>query len=117
MDTFEKMMPASNRAWMDVEKLVSDPNTTAEKLMSEADKFAGYEKYELYRRAIDKAVEEGSGEKIQNLLQNSASSKQRDDALEYLNSKISAKAIKDDKLDEMGKLVGKTESNAGKIKL
>lgn len=117
MDAFEKMMPASNRGWLDVEKLISDPNTTAEKLMTEAEKFAGYEKYELYRRAIDKAVEEGSGEKIQNLLQTAASSKQRDDALEYLNSKISAKAIKDDKLDEMGKLVGKTESTAGKIKL
>ena len=117
MDAFEKMIPASDRGWMDVEKLISDPNTTAEKLISEAEKFTGYEKYELYRRAIDRSVEEGSGEKIQSLLQNSASSKQRDDALEYLSSKISAKAIKDDKLDEVGKLVGKTESTAGKVKL
>lgn len=117
MEAFEKMMPAESRSWTEINKLVSDPNTTPEKLISEAEKFAGYEKFELYRRAIDKGVEDGSGEKIQNLLQNSASSKQRDDALEYLSSKISAKAIKDEKLDEIGKLIGKSESSAGKIKL
>lgn len=117
LNAIENLIPEDRKAWSEVNKITSDPNIPAEKLISEAEKFTGYEKHNLYRRAVDKAMMEGTGEKIQSLLQNAPPGKPRDDALEYLSSKLSAKAIRDDQLDEVGKLIGKSESTGGKIKL
>lgn len=113
----KKVIPDEWESWQDVNKLVSDSNTTAEKLMEEAEKYAGYEKYRLYQTAVDRAVTAGTSDKIRTALQNQPDSKQRNDALDYLDSKISEKAIKDDKLDEVQNIITKSESSSSKIKL
>lgn len=114
---FKKLIPEEQRGWQEVRKLTSDPNIKAEQLIDEADKFTGYEKYQLYSTAVDKAIEAGTGDKIRDLLRNEPSGKQRDDALGYLDTKLSEKAIKDDKLDDVAGILAKTESNSSKVKI
>ena len=113
----KKLIPAEWRGWQEANKLITDPNTTAEKLLEEAEKFAGWEQYELYRTAVDRAVAAGTTDKIRATLQTLSDSKQRNDALDYLDGKISDKAIKDDKLDDVQKIVAKSASNSAKVKL
>ena len=105
------------RSLQEAEKIVSDPNTTAEKLIEEADKFAAYEKFRIYSAAVDRSITAGTSDKIRQSLQNLPDSKQRNDALDYLDSKISDKAIKDDKLGEVQQIVAKSTSDSAKIKL
>lgn len=113
----KKVMPEYFRSWQEASKLTTDPNTTAEKLIEESEKFAGWEKYELLRTAVDRAITAGTSDKIRQSLQNLPDNKQRNDALDYLDSKISDKAIKDDKLDEVQKIVAKSTSDSAKVKL
>lgn len=113
----KKLIPEEQKSRNDINNLLSNPDTKPEKLLEEAEKFAGYEKYELYRAAVDKFAETGQGEKVRELLKNVPESKQRDDALAYLDEKLSAKAIKDDKLDDVQKIISKTESETSKVKL
>jgi hypothetical protein len=114
---FKKLIPEEQRGWQEVRKLTADPNIKAEQLIEEAEKFTGYEKYDLYRTAVDKAMEAGTGDKIRDLLRAEPSSKQRDDALSYLDTKLSDKAIKDDKLDDVAGILAKTESDSSKVKI
>lgn len=113
----KKLLPEYMRSWQESEKLVNDPNTTAEKLIEESEKYAAYEKFRLYSAAVDRSVAAGTSDKIRQTLQNLPDSKQRNDALDYLDSKISDKAIKDDKLGEVQQLVAKSGSESAKIKL
>lgn len=113
----DKLIPDEMKGWREAEKLRNDPNATADKLIEEADKYAGWEKDQLYRAAVDKAFAAGTGEKLREKLQNMPDSKQRSDALDYLDSKTSDKAIKDDKLDDVRKIVGKSASDSAKINL
>jgi hypothetical protein len=113
----KKIMPEYMRGWQEASKLTSDPNTTPEKLIEEAEKYAGWEKYEMYRTAVDRSITAGTSDKIRQSLQNLPDNKQRNDALDYLDSKISDKAIKDDKLDEVQKIVDKATSDSAKVKL
>ncbi|MGC2235274.1 MAG: hypothetical protein WA584_03885 [Pyrinomonadaceae bacterium] len=113
----KKLLPESFRSWQEAEKLVNDPNTTAEKLIEESEKYAAYEKFRLYSAAVDRSITAGTSDKIRQTLQNLPDSKQRNDALDYLDSKISDKAIKDDKLDDVQKIVAKSTSDSPKIKL
>jgi hypothetical protein len=113
----KNIMPDYMKTWQESNRLMTDPNTTPEKLLEEADKFAGWEKNQLYRTAVDRAFAAGTGEKLREKLQTVPDSKQRDDALDYLDSKVSEKAIKDDKLDEVQKIVSKSTTDAAKIKL
>lgn len=113
----KKVMPEYMRSWQESNKLTTDPNTTPEKLIEESDKFAGWEKFQLLRTAVDRAVTAGTTDKIRQSLQNLPDNKQRNDALDYLDSKVSDKAIKDDKLDEVQKIVAKSTSDGAKIKL
>jgi hypothetical protein len=116
-DAFKKLIPEEDRGWQEVRKLINDPNSKPEQLIDEADKYAGYEKFELYRSAVDKALEAGTGDKIRDLLRGEPSGKQRDDALSYIDTKLSEKAIKDDKLEDAQSLVAKTESNSSKVRI
>ena len=114
---FKKLLPDEWTSWQEANKLVSDPNTTPDKLISEADKYAGWEKYQLYRTAVDRAITAGTTDKVRQSLQNLPDNKQRNDALDYLDSKVSEKAIEDNKLDEVQKIVDKSTSDSSKIKL
>lgn len=113
----KKLIPEEQRGWQEVNKLISNPDTKPEQLISEAEKYAGYEKYQLYQSAVDKALKAGTGDKIRELLRGEPSGKQRDDALSYLDTKLSENAIKDDKLEDVQSIVAKTESNSSKIKI
>lgn len=112
-----KIIPEEFRAYQETARLTSDPNISPEKLIDTAEKSVGYNKFNLYRRAIDKFLESGNGEKARQLLENASEGKQKDDALAYLDSKLSDKAIKDDKLDDAQKLIGRATTNSSKIKI
>ncbi|MEP6904086.1 MAG: hypothetical protein ABJA66_20370, partial [Actinomycetota bacterium] len=75
------------------------------------------QKLELYRAAANKLIEAGQGEKARELIQNAPDSKQRDDVLTFIDETLSTKAIKDDKLDDVQKIIAKTESDSSKVKL
>lgn len=113
----KKLLPEYMRSWQEVQKLTNDPNVTAEKLMEESEKFVGWEKFQIYKTAVDRALTAGTSDKIRQTLQNLPDNKQRNDALDYLDSQISDKAIKDDKLGEVQQLVAKSGSESAKIKL
>jgi hypothetical protein len=114
---FKKLLPEEWTSWQEANKLISDPNTTPDKLISEAEKYAGWEKYRLYQTAVDRAITAGTTDKVRQSLQNLPDNKQRNDALDYLDSKVSEKAIEDNKLDEVQKIVDKSASESSKIKL
>ena len=113
----KKIMPDYFRSWQESSKLTTDPNTTPEKLIEESEKFTGWEKYELLRTAVDRAIAAGTSDKTRQALQNLPDNKQRNDALDYLDTKISDNAIKDDKLDDVQKIVAKSTSDSAKVKL
>lgn len=112
-----KLIPEEFRTYQETARLTSDPNTSPEKLIDAAEKSVGYNKFQLYRTAIDKFLESGNGEKARQLLENASEGKQKDDALAYLDSKLSDKAIKDDKLDDAQKLIGRATTNSSKVKI
>lgn len=115
--SFKKLVPEEQRGWQEVRKLAADPNVKPEQLIDEAEKYAGWEKFELYRSAVDKALAAGTSDKIRDLLRNEAAGKQRDDALGYLDAKLSEKAIKDDKLEDVSGILAKSESSSSKVKI
>ncbi|MGI8670353.1 MAG: hypothetical protein ACR2J3_11000, partial [Aridibacter sp.] len=102
-----KIMPESTRGFQDAYKTLGDPDATSETLISEAKKYPSWQKQQFYNTAIDKAVTAGDSEKVRGLLKREADSKQRDDALEYLDSKLIGKAIKDGKLEDAKLLINR----------
>ncbi len=117
VEEFNKLIPAEQRGWQEVQKLVQDANTKPETLIDEAGKYTGYEQFQLYRAAADKFFEAGQGAKARELIQNTPQSKQRDDVLKYIDEKLSAAAIKDNKLEDVQKIIAKADSNSSKVKL
>jgi hypothetical protein len=115
--SYQKLMPEETRGWSDASKLINDATVKPEKLIEEAEKYSGYQKLELYRIAASKLIEAGQGEKARELIQNTPDSKQRDDALAFINETLSAKAIKDDRLDDVQKIIAKSVSDSSKVKL
>lgn len=113
----KKLIPEEQRGWQEVSRLLNSAETKPEQLIEEADKYAGWEKYQLYQGAADKALTAGTGDKIRDLLKNEPSGKQRDDALAYLDAKLSEKAIKDDKLEDVQNILTKAESDSSKVKI
>ncbi|MDQ3635853.1 MAG: hypothetical protein M3405_15310 [Acidobacteriota bacterium] len=114
---FDKIMPESTRGFQDAYKTLGDPDTTNETLISEAKKYPSWQKQQFYQTAVDKSIAAGEAEKVRGLLKREADSKQRDDALEYLDSKLTTKAIGDGKLEDAKILIGKSESVSSKIKM
>jgi hypothetical protein len=113
----KKLLPEDQRNRGELLKMVSDPNIKPEKLIEEAEKYKGYDKFFLYQGAVDKFIEAGQGENARELLKSAPDSKQRDDAIAYLEERISSKALKDDKFDDVQKALANTESGSAKIKL
>ncbi len=112
-----KVIPEDARGFQEAFKTLGDPDATSETLISEAKKYPSWQKQQFYNTAVDKAVTAGDSEKIRGLLRREADSKQRDDALEYLDSKLTSKAIKDGKLEDAKLLINKSESQSSKIKM
>ncbi len=110
-----KVMPESLRSYQDMYKKMNDPNAKPEELIAEAKNYPGWQKLQLYQSAINKAIESGETDKVRQLINAEPQSKQRDDALSHLNSKLSSKAIKDGKLDDAKSLIDQTESESSKI--
>jgi hypothetical protein len=105
------------RSFQDAYKKLGDPNISAPELIAEAKKYPAWQKYEFYRVGIDKGVEKGETEKVRQLLKGEPESKQKTDALNYLNTKLSSKAIKDGKLDDAKALINESETDTAKIKM
>ncbi len=115
--SIQKLIPEESRGWNEANRLINDANAKPEKLIEEAEKFSGYQKFNIYRAAAAKLIEAGQGEKARELIRNTPDSKQRDDVLKYIDETLSAKSIKEDKLDDVQKIIAKTESDSSKVKL
>ncbi len=113
----KKLIPEDQQDYADYMALMSDTNAKPEKLIEEAEKFIAYQKYELYRAAADKIIAAGQGDKAREMFRNAADSKQRDDILKYIDEKLSAAALKENKTDEVQKILAKADSSSSKIKI
>lgn len=109
--------PEQMRTYIEGSKKASDPNSTPEELMEDAKNQTSWQKYNNYKLAVDKFLEKGDGEKARNSLKSEPDSKQKTDALEYLSSKQSEKAIKDGKMEEAQSLIESAETENSKISL
>lgn len=112
-----KLFPESLKANQESWKMLSDPNAKPEDLMKEARNQNNWQKTSFYRRAIDKFIDSGQGDKARQLLKAEPESKQKTEALDYLNDKLSQKAIKNNKLEEARNIVNQAETESSKVKL
>lgn len=112
-----RLMPASMRASQDALKMVSDPNVSAEKLIAEARNQNQWQKLEFYRRAIDKLIEKGAGERARQLLRAEPAGRQRDEALDYLGTRLTGRALKSGRLEQAQELIDQTETKPARIRM
>ena len=103
--------------FQDAMKIFSDPKANGEKLIAEAKKYPGYQKFNFYQMGIRKGIEKGNGEKIRQLLKAEPDSKQKTDALNFLNKQLSTKAIKDGKLEDAKALIDQAQTESAKVKM
>jgi hypothetical protein len=111
----KKVMPESMTGYQDALKLFSDPNTSGEALIAEAKKYPGYQKSGFYSMGITKGLQRGEAEKIRQLLKAEPDSKQKTEALNFLNKQLSAKALKDGKLEDARALIDQAQTESAKI--
>ncbi len=100
----KKTMPEQMRSFDGLSAL-SDPNAAPEKIIAESAKMPAGMRGMMYRRAADKMAEKGEAERAKQLLNSQPVSKERDDALAYVDGKLAEKAAKDGKFDEARKLI------------
>lgn len=112
-----RLLPESYKTNQEAWKMLRDPNAKPEDLMKEARNQNNWQKSEFYKKAIDKFIELGQSEKARQLLKAEPDSKQKTDSLDYLNSKLSQKAIKDNKLEEARNIVSQAETESSKVKM
>jgi predicted negative regulator of RcsB-dependent stress response len=84
---------------------LNDPNATAETLITEAAKAEPQFRGMMYREAANRAFTNGDAEKTRAVLQNQPESKDRDDAIALLDTRLTAKQLETGKLDEARKLI------------
>lgn len=95
--------------------LFGDDSNSPEKRITNANRMPEQSRGFMYRSAITQAVAEGKTEAVRAALNQVPSGKQRDDALEYLDSKIAETKIKDGKIDEARKIINSLSSTKEKV--
>ena len=109
----KKQTPVNNRTSQAPNSL-SDPSATPEKLIGDAYKAQPQMRAALYRQAAFRSVTAGDAERIRALLQSQPESKERDDALAYLDSNLASKQLQAGKTDEARKIIDRLPFGAAK---
>lgn len=96
--------------------LLSQPDAAPDKMISEASKMnIGGMRGNLYRNAADKLIAKNEHDRAKSLLTAAPPSKDRDDTLAYVDSKLAEKAAKDGKFDEARALISKIGTKSAQI--
>lgn len=112
-----KVMPESSRGYQEMYKKLYDPSITSEELIADAKNYPGWQKQQFYQTAVDKSLQAGDSEKIRGLIAREPESQQKTEALDYLDSKLTSQAIKNDKLEDARSLINRSTSESSKIKM
>lgn len=109
----KKQTPSNNRPSQAPNSL-SDPNAPPEKLIADAYKAQPQMRAALYRQAAFRGVSAGEAERIRSLLQSQPESKERDDAIAYLDANLVSKQLQAGKMDEARKIIDRLPFGAAK---
>lgn len=111
--TLKKSIPSEITMYDD--ESFGGENPAPEKTIARADKMQGQMRGFMYKNAVNDAVKQGNGEKVREALNKSPESKDRDEALSYLDSKIAETKIKDGKIEEARAIIDKLTSKKEKV--
>jgi hypothetical protein len=100
----KKQTPSNTRS-SQTPSALGDPNATPDKLIADAFKAPAQMRGALYRQAVVRGVSGGDAERIRSLLQSQPESKERDDAIAYLDSALAMKQLQAGKTDEARKII------------
>lgn len=100
---------------MGVPASLSDPNATPEALIADAANVNPGMRRSMYETAINKSLAAGDTDRIRSLLQNAPDGKERDAAIDTLNSRLAMKALAAGKLDDARRIVDQMQPGNAKI--
>ncbi|HEX8246681.1 MAG TPA: hypothetical protein VF599_00735 [Pyrinomonadaceae bacterium] len=112
----KKQMPQNTRTTQ-VPATLNDPNATPEKMIAEATRAQPQMRGALYRQAAFRAGSGGDAERIRALLQSQPESKERDDAIAFLDSNLVLSHLRAGKTDEARRLIDRLPFGAAKAEL
>jgi hypothetical protein len=108
-----KQSPQNTRA-AQIASAVNNPNATPEQLIADASKAQPSLRGAFYRQAAMRGISAGEPEKVLALLQNLPDSRERNDALAFLNSNIASRLLQAGKTDEARRLIDQMPFGAAK---
>jgi hypothetical protein len=111
----KKQMPQNTRA-IQAPASLNDPNATPEKMIADATRAQPQMRGALYRQAAFRASG-GDAERIRALLQSEPESKERDDAIAFLDSNLVLAQLRAGKTDEARRLIDRLPFGAAKAEL
>lgn len=111
-----KQTPQNTRA-IQAPASLNDPNATPEKMIADATRAQPQMRGSLYRQAAFRGVSGGDAEKIRALLQSQPQSKERDDALAFLDANLVLNQLRAGKTDEARKIIDRLPFGAAKAEL
>jgi hypothetical protein len=102
---------------VDIEAMnaVNSSDATPQELIKNASKIPAGMRSFTYERAVTQLVEKGEGELARQLLNEAPASAERDRALSLVDSRLANKAIRDGKLDDARKFIGKIANKQSQI--
>jgi hypothetical protein len=96
---------------------LNDPNATPEKLIADATKAQSPFRGTLYRQAAFRGVSGGDPEKIRALLQSQPESRERDEAIAFLDANLVTSQLRAGKTDEARRLIDRLPFGPAKADL
>ncbi|MDQ4123279.1 MAG: hypothetical protein M3209_17730 [Acidobacteriota bacterium] len=103
----KKTMTAEQTQQLDLSSAFNNQNATPEERIRTAAKAPPWMRQNSYREAISKMVQNGEADRARHLLTEAPPSIERDKALEWLDSLVAQKAVKEGKLDDARRIIGK----------
>jgi hypothetical protein len=94
---------------------LSDPNATPETLIADAANANPGMRRSMYEMAINKSLAAGDTDRIRSLLQNAPDGKERDAAIDTLNSRLAMKALAAGKINDARSIVDQMQPGNAKI--
>ena len=110
----KKSMP-ENMMMFDDDAFDGDSQKSPDKMIDSAAKMPVQMRGIMYQNAVNMAVGQGTTDKVRESLMKAPESKERDNALAYLDSKIAESKIKKGDYDEARKIIDALSSNKEKI--
>ncbi|MDQ3800753.1 MAG: hypothetical protein M3384_15000 [Acidobacteriota bacterium] len=110
----KKQAPQNTRAAFETPASLNDPAATPEKMIADATKAQPQFRGSLYRQAAFRGASGGDPEKIRALLQSQPESKERDDAIAFLDANLVQNQLRAGKTDEARKIIDRMPFGAAK---